>query len=85
MAAYQLHHVKMGWLDPVVRRSCHAVDLAGTRESVMSEPESVKLVQAARLELRVPVAETMRQGGRSTIGSAPIMSAAQHARLSLRG
>ncbi len=63
MAAYQFHHVKMGWLDPVVRRPCHAVDLAGTRESVMSEPESVKLVQAARLELRVPVAERMRQAG----------------------
>jgi hypothetical protein len=27
----------------------------------MSEPESVRLVQAARLEVRAPVAETMRQ------------------------
>ena len=37
--------------------------LAATRESVITEPESVKLVQAARLEIRVPAAETMRQAG----------------------
>ena len=51
----------MGWRDNHVGRSCHAVILAATREPVISEPESARLVRAARLEVRAPGIETMRQ------------------------
>lgn len=47
--------------------------------------ESVRLVQAARLEVLAPVAQTMRDAERSTTGTVPIMSAGRPARLSLRG
>ncbi len=45
---------------PAVMPGC---DPGRPRESVMSESESVSLVQAASLEISAPVAETMRQAG----------------------